>query len=248
MKSSPVYSPYTALALKVVGLILIISSLVDYIFLAIPLNLGQRAGQLLFASQIVDRGIIPMVGIAFLLVGYWVESNTGTSSERRPLVRDWRFWALWLSSLLGAIFLVLAPVHAINVIQERDAALKQIEQQAGQAQKLLEAQKQQVDTLIKDPQRLSELEKVINSGQVQGEQLAQLRALREKLNAFKKDPKTLTQEADAAQTRLSREKQQKEAEANTRVWQIGVRTVLSSLLLAIGYITIGWTGLRGSRG
>jgi hypothetical protein len=248
MKSSPVYSPYTALALKVVGSILILSSLIDYIFLAIPLNLTQRAGQLLFATQIVDRGIIPMVGIAFLLVGYWIDNIAGTSSDRKPLVQDLRFWALLLSSLLGAIFLVLAPVHSINVVQERDEAFKQINQGATQAQTVLEAQTKQVDALVKDPQRLSELEKAINSGQVQGQQLAQLKALQEKLTAFKKDPKALKQEVDAAQTRINKEKQQKEAEANARVWQIGIRTILSSLLLAIGYISIGWSGLRGSRG
>jgi hypothetical protein len=65
MKSSPVYSPFTALALKVVGLIMIVSSLVDYIFLAIPLNAGQRAWQLAYVGQLVDRGILPMVGSPF---------------------------------------------------------------------------------------------------------------------------------------------------------------------------------------
>lgn len=248
MTSSPVYSPFTALALKVVGLIMIVSSLLDYIFLAIPFNLGQRAWQLALTTQLVDRGILPMVGIAFLLIGYWVSHSNGVPSARKPIVQDLRFWALLLSSVLGLIFLLLVPLHINNVVQQSNEAFAQINQGATQAQSLLEAQTKQVDELIKDPQRLSELEKAINSGQVQGQQLAQLQALRDKLNTFKKDPQALTQEVSAAQERISREKQQKEEQARTEAFKIGMRTSLSSLFLAIGYIVIGWSGLRGSKG
>lgn len=59
MKSSVVYSPFTALALKTVGLILIVSALLDYVILAIPFNPLQREWQLSFTTQIVDRGVIP---------------------------------------------------------------------------------------------------------------------------------------------------------------------------------------------
>ncbi|MEW6496732.1 MAG: HpsJ family protein [Cyanobacteriota bacterium] len=248
MTSSPIYSPFTALALKVVGLIMIVSSLLDYIFLAIPFNPGQRAWQLALTTQLVDRGILPMVGIAFLLVGYWISNSMGAPSARKPLVQDLRFWALLLSSILGLIFLLLVPLHINNVVQQSNEAFKQINQGASQAQSLLEAQTKQVDELVKDPQRLSELEKAINSGQVQGQQLAQLQALRDKLNTFKKDPKALNQEVGAAQERITREKQQKESQARTETLKIGLRTSLSSLFLAIGYIAIGWSGLRSSKG
>ncbi|MBD0301606.1 MAG: hypothetical protein ICV85_05355, partial [Tolypothrix sp. T3-bin4] len=117
-------------------------------------------------------------------------------------------------------------------------------QKATQAETQLQAQTQQVDALIKDPQRLSELEKAIASGQVQGEQLTRLQALRQQLDTFKKDPKALSQQVDAAKKQISKGKEEAENRARTEALKLGLRTGLSSLFLAIGYIVVGWTGLR----
>ena len=43
---------------------------------------------------------------------------------------------------------------------------------------------------------------------------------------------------------LQKQKQKAETQASERMLKTGVRTSMASLLLAIAYITIGWTGLR----
>jgi hypothetical protein len=250
MKSSSVYSPFTALALKIVGLIMILSSLLDYIILAIPspgVSPLKSEWQLALTSQLVDRGIIPMVGIALLVTGYWIANSVG-ASEAKSSVQDLRFWAFILSSLLGLIFLLLVPLHFNNIRLQSDAALKQINQRATQAETQLDNQTKQVDALVKDPQKLSELDKAIQSGQVKGPQLAQLQALREQLNTFKQDPKALNQQVEAAQTQIRSGRLEAEKRARSEALKLGLRTGLSSLLLAIGYIAIGWTGLRNLGG
>jgi hypothetical protein len=249
MQSSPAYSPFTALTLKVVGLIMIVSSLLDFIILAIPFKPLDRAWQLGFTTQIVDRGIIPMVGIALLVAGYWIGNSIGGSStEPKSSVQDLRFWAFLLSTLLGLIFLLLVPLHFINISKQSDEALKQITQKASQAEVQLDTQTKQVDAIVKDPQKLSELERAIESGQVQGEQLARLQALREQLQTFKKDPKALKEQVAAAQTQIRSGKLEAENRAKTEALKLGLRTGLSSLLLAVGYSAIGWTGLRSLGG
>jgi hypothetical protein len=245
MKSSPIYSSFAALALKTVGLVIIAASLLNIIILPIPYNLGQRNWQLAFTSQIVDQGIYPMVGIALLLVGYWLANSDGVpSAPQKSSGQDLRFWAFLLSSVLGLIFLLVMPVHVNNILVQSNQELDQINQQAKQANTQLENETQQVKALVNDPQKLGELDKVIESGKVQGQQLGQAQQLREQLKVFKQDPKALDQRVEAKKTEIRTKKQEAENQTKTNALKSGIRTGLISLLLAIGYITVGWTGLR----
>lgn len=259
MKSSSAYAPFTALTLKVVGLILILSSLLEYILLAIPFNPLQRTWQIAFTEQIVNQGIIPMVGIALLVAGYWIASNSGASAtEPKSSALDLRFWAFLLASLLGLLFLLLVPLHFNNVAQESNAALKQIDQRAGVAETQLAAQANQISALVKDPkgraqleQQLSELDQAISSGRVPAEQQNQAQAYKQLLQTITQNPtKAISQEVEKAQTKIRSGKLELEKQTKTRAFKSALNTGLSSLLLALGYIVIGWTGLRslGSSG
>ena len=137
------FSSVAAQTLKVVGIILILSALLDCIVLSLPgetSDLFNRAWQLAAATQIVDRGIIPLMGIALLMTGFWVDSSSGVSIERRKVWLDLRFWALLISSLLGLLYLSLVPVHLNNTRLELQNALAQVDREAGQAEGQLEAQ------------------------------------------------------------------------------------------------------------
>jgi hypothetical protein len=245
MNSNSASFSFTGLALKIVGLVMIVSSLLDYILMTIPFNPGAREWQIALTTQFVDRGIIPLVGIVFVLLGYLVDNTSGGPKSR---IQDLRFWALIISSVLGLIYLLLVPLHFNNVYAQSNQALEQINQKASQAETQLEAQTKQVDELIKNPQRLAELDKAISSGQVQGEQLARLQALKQQLDTFKKDPKALSSQVDTAKKQISTGKQDAENRAKTEALKLGLRTGLSSLFLAIGFIAVGWTGLRSLGG
>ncbi|HEY9741599.1 MAG TPA: HpsJ family protein [Coleofasciculaceae cyanobacterium] len=245
MKSSPIYSSFTALTLKIVGLIMMLSSLLDCILVAIPFNLLQRNWQIGFTTQLVDRGLLPLVGIALFSIGYWIDYNSGTApTDQKPSVQDLRFWVFLLASLLGLIFLLLVPLHINNIVQQSNETFQQINQKATQAETQIQNETQQVNALLKDEQKLSELEKAIESGQIPGNQLPQAQLLREQLQTFKKDPNALNKQVEAAKNKIRTEKQNAENETKTGALKLGLRTGLSSLLLAIGYIVIGWTGFR----
>ncbi|MGL5062729.1 MAG: HpsJ family protein, partial [Microcoleus sp.] len=73
------FSSVAARTLKVVGIVLILSALLDSIVLSLPgetADIFNRVWQLAAATQIVDRGIMPLMGIALLLTGFWVDSST----------------------------------------------------------------------------------------------------------------------------------------------------------------------------
>ena len=257
------FSSVAAQTLKVVGIILILSALLDCIVLSLPGETSDflnRAWQLAAATQIVDRGIIPLMGIALLMAGFWVDSSSGVSIERRQVWLDLRFWALLISSLLGLVYLFLVPVHLNNTGLELQNALAQVEQEAGQRENQLEAQ-------IKSDQFRAQVEQVKSQWRTQITALQQddrklqqalqssdfPQELKTVLRESKNDPKAVDnfveQQAQELPTKARNEirtlKQQKEKELRTRSRNSSLQTGISSLLLAIGYITVGWTGLRG---
>lgn len=256
------FSSVAARTLKVVGIILILSALLDCIVLSLPgetSDILNRGWQLAAATQVVDRGIIPLMGIALLMTGFWVDSSTGVSIERRNVWLDLRFWALLLSSFLGLVYLSLVPVHLNNTRLELKDALVQVEREAGQAEGQLEAQ-------IKSPQFKAQIEQLKSQRRSQiaallsdeGKMAQALKSpevpkeLKAVLQESKNDPKALdkfleqqAQELPSqARNEISTRKQQKEKELRTRSRNSSLQTGISSLLLAIGYITVGWTGLR----
>jgi hypothetical protein len=236
--------------------------LLDCIVLSLPgetSDLFNRTWQLAAATQIVDRGIIPLMGIALLMTGFWVDSSSGVSIERRKVWLDLRFWALLISSLLGLVYLSLVPVHLNNTRLELQDALAQVDREAGQAEGQLEAQitsdqfKAQIEQLKN--QRRTQIGALLqDDGKLQ--QALQSPDVPEQLKAVlrnsKNDPKALDnfleQQAQELPTQARNEirtrKQQKEKELRTRSRNSSLQTGISSLLLAIGYITVGWTGLR----
>ena len=256
------FSSVAARTLKVVGIILILSALLDCIVLSLPgetSDLFNRAWQLAAATQIVDRGIIPLMGIALLMAGFWVDSSSGVSIERRKVWLDLRFWALLISSLLGLLYLCLVPVHLNNTRLELQNALAQVDLEAGQAEGQLEAQiksdqfKAQVEQL--KSQRRTQIAALLqDDGKLQQAlQRSEVpQELKTVLRNSKNDPKALDnfleQQAQELPTQARNEirtrKQQKEKELRTRSRNSSLQTGISSLLLAIGYITVGWTGLR----
>lgn len=239
-------SPLAAIALKLVGIVTIVSALLDYLILLIPPNLTNPQWQLATITQIVDRGIVPLVGIALLLTGFWIDNSVGRPARGRNLATDLRFWACLLASILGLIYLILTVLHINSVRLTSQQALVQVGNEANQASTQLEQristelsqQQSQLGALLQDD---SLLQQAIQSGQLPQE-IQQYQDNPEGLNQF------LQQRAEQARTQLQTEigtrRQQAEQRVKTEAWKSGLRISLSSLFLAIGYSTIGWTGLR----
>lgn len=249
MNNNPVLSAYTALALKVVAAILIISSLVDYIILAIPFKPLDQAWQIGFTNQIVDRGIVPLVGIVFLVIGYWIGEASDTAEEK-PIFMDLRLYAFILASILGLLFLLLVPLHVSNLSRAIGDQIKQIDEQATAAETQITGQTQQIEELLKDDARLQELDRAIETGEINGQkipapQIEQFKQIREQVRFLKQNPQTLKEQIEKTQTQVRERKLELEQQARTNAIKSGVRIGISSLLLALGYSALGWMGFKG---
>ena len=254
----------TSRTMKVVGIILILSFLVDILILSFPPQPTNTAWQTGLATAFVDRGIVPMVGLGMLFAGHWVDSFDDSS----PSGIDLRFPALILSSILGLVFLLIFPIHLNNVrqISERDVA--QVTARAEQAESQVQGQLQQVQARLNTDQAKAQIEEqkkkirdqfseLLKDDTRYNEALKNTRIPQQQkdlLKKFKEDPKALdafiAEQSDPTQLanqRLSQIRQDKQAavkRAKDSAWKSGLRVGMSSLLLSIGYIIIGWTGLR----
>ena len=258
------FSPLAARILNLVGVILILSFLLDFVTVLFPFKPLEQLWQLNFTTQLVEPGVIPMVGLALIFAGYWIGNSASDSPANPKAWLDLRFWAILFSILFGLLFLVLFPLHISNIDQASNQAIAQIDQKASNDETLLENQinspqaqfqlqqqqtqvKAQIDELLKNeqkynqvlqdnkiPQQLKDLLKESKAHPDQIDQLVQ-QQLRVSVEALR--TKTLNQ----IQSRQTEDKQRAKQEA----WKSGVRIGSTSLLLAIGYITISWMGLRG---
>jgi len=245
--TSPAYSNFTAFALKVVGLMMLVSAVFDYIMLAIPFNIGQPEWLLNFVGQMVDQGIRPLVGLCLLSVGYWIANRQNDAKDARFSFTDLRFWGMVLASILGLMYLLLVPIHLNNVRVATDQALQQISQKASQADAQVQQQIQQVQSILKNDSQYKELEQAIASGQVQGEQLARLQGLKQQIDILKQNPAALNQQIEQTKTKLQEERKKAEDQARADGVKLSARTGVTSLLLAIAYVSVSWTGLKTIR-
>ena len=71
-----------ALTVKVVGIILILSFLLDFLILIFPFQPTDRLWQINLATALVDRGIVPLVGIGMLFVGYWIDGVNDSDRQK----------------------------------------------------------------------------------------------------------------------------------------------------------------------
>jgi len=255
----------TARVLKVVGIILILSFFVDFLILLFPFQPTNQVWQIDLATALVDRGIVPLVGLGMLFAGHWFD----TVEDGSPPAIDLRFPSLIMSCILGLLFLLIFPLHLNNVNQASAQTVEQINKEAEQKETqinsqlnqvqaqlnneqvkaALEKQKSQVKArftdLIKDEQRYKQALSDPNLPQTQKDLLQKFKANPQEIDKFvdkQSDPQTV-----AAQqlSQIRQGKEQAEKQTKDRAWKSGLRTGISSLLLAVGYIIIGWTGLRG---
>ena len=251
--SSSKISNFTSLCLKTIGGILVLTSLLDYLTLAIPFQTSDAQWQIAFTSQIVDRGIVPMVGIVLIVLSYWVESHISKATNSQGF--DLRLPAFFLSLFLGLVFFLLVPFHLNNLrfVSVQNAA--QIDASTEEAQSVISQRYQQ----LKNPQnvqlitqRINDIDRALNSGKLNGEtvspqqrqQLTSTKQQLESLSKNAKNPAALDAKLNEVQTKLQTETLEQKSKAKTEVIKQGLRTGISSLLLAIGYLLMGWFGLQ----
>lgn len=254
----------TSRAMKVIGIILILSFLVDILILSLPPKPTDNLWLVELITGSVDRGIVPLVGLGMLLAGHWVDSFDDSS----PSGIDLRFPALILSAILGFVFLIFFPLHLNSIKQISDRRIEQIENRAQQAETQVQAQLQQVQArlntdqvkaqiekqkaqakaqlteLLKDEEKYKQALERPNISEREKELLKQLKTDPKALDAFIAEQSDPTRPANQRRDQIRREKEAAVNAAKQTAWKSGLRVSISSLLLSIGYIIIGWTGLK----
>jgi hypothetical protein len=237
----------TPLALKTAGAVLILSSLIDLVFMLLfpPENLGADSNQwwLYATSQLVDRGLLPLVGIAFVVTGDWIKIVSTEDGGNHG--GQWRIGTYSLASILGLIFILIIPFQLMTTNSFKDKELKTITERVSQIENGLKTETQQINAQGKDKvkQQIALIDSELKSGAAQGQRAAELQLNKARLELFLNDPKKFAQSSDQNVQQLRKQRSKAESQANERMLKTGARTSLASLLLAIAYITIGWTGL-----
>ena len=248
MKTGSLFAqPYNALILKAVGIVLIAGTVLDYLVLLVPPNFLDSTWLGDLINEFVSRGAVPLLGIAILFLGIWLDRDSDLSG---PLPKI----AFSMSALLGLLFLIMAPLYFNSSRLTSATQTRQINQQAEQAQRqlnsLIEQQQQRVSSIISNKTQLAQLEQQLDSLDLPADQQAQLQQVRATLEKVKSDPKALDQEAAKARTEGLKQIETRQKDALTKLQselrRDRIHTTVSSLLFAAGYSAIAWTGLGGS--
>jgi hypothetical protein len=141
---------------------------------------------------------------------------------------------------------LIIPFQLMTTNEIKTKDFKKVGDEVTQLEKGIKGNIDQIKSQSKDKiqAQIATIEKQLKSGQAQGEQIANLQITKSKLELLLTDPKKFAQESEANIQQLQKQKQKAEDQINERMLKTGVRTSLASFLLAIAYITIGWTGLR----
>jgi len=244
-------SPWISLALKLSGSIFILTGLIDFIVLFTTIDFQTKQTIIAFTTGMVDRGFIPLLGVLLVSLGFWIESGNASEVQSTSLLR---LAVLVIASILGLLFLLISPWH---VLTTRDAAATEVEEIGKKA----EALRSQLDSQVKQlkgqgPQQLdtqlAELDRLISSGQLPAAQLSQAQQKREQLRKLKADPKALDAEIESQigprrteeLNKVNNDEKKAKDQTQGNAMRAALRTGINSLLLAIAYTIVGWTGLR----
>lgn len=187
---------FIPVGLKIMGGILIVSSTLYFVGLAISFQPNDASWLKAFTSEIVNLGIVPLIGLILILIAYRLESVL--NNQKRSRLRTRKIVSL-LSVFLGILYLTVVPL-AQNVVlvdnsdvfasiepvtdvktklRTKYQQFNDIERQVREAQARLENQKQS-SQIVSNPQsfqrleaRLRELDAAIAEPQLLSQQLTE---------------------------------------------------------------------------
>lgn len=232
----------TSLVLPIVGIVLLLTVVYDFAVRLFTLQGDKPDLQLNFLNELIDRGVIALLGLALIYAGFWINQILGKAapnSAPESAASPWRnaqFWTFIVASLLGLIFLLLIPFHFSTSGQILSAATTRADQQEAQIKFQIQQQQQEIQSVLASGQ----LDQLLLRKDLAADKLAILQEL-------KKDPKAFDKKAAQQLDEMKKQKQQALEQVGKEVSLNRWRAEMRSLLLALGFIAIGWTGLRDAR-
>ncbi|KPQ38572.1 MAG: HpsJ family protein [Phormidium sp.] len=230
--------------LKLAGTVLILVTLLNFILLMIPPNFGSPNWWLNLTSQVIQQGIIPLLGIAALLAAIGCEVVMGNASETDRWLETTKTRMVRLSLLLGIVFLILIPTHALAAVMASQQAIANIDREAEASLEQVELQLQQQQQVYlgileadEDPEVL--LDDLLGEEPLTEEQLAQFQE-------FVENPQTIDRQIQSLRTSLVERVQNRSSRAKEQsrfgVWKSIARFGLTSIILSTCYLNIAFVG------
>jgi hypothetical protein len=232
----------TSLVLPLVGIVVSLTVVVDFTMRLFDPDVYKPEGLFSLLNEFIDRGVILLIGLALISAGFWLNKAltrpaTDLNIAANSPLSNPQFWTFVFASLLGLLFLVLVPFHysiSGQVLNQMvSTASTRADQQEAQARDDFQQQQEQANNLIAKGQ----VDQLLQQKNLSPQQFAFLQAI-------KLDPKAVDKKAAQSLAELKTQKQQALDQINKVVngsrWRVEVR----SILLAIGFVALGWTGLR----
>ncbi|WP_143467611.1 HpsJ family protein [Leptolyngbya ohadii] len=262
---------YAALILKLIGGLMVMGSIADCLVLLIPPNFLDQEWLTALIRGWILYGPIPLIGFALLLLGVWIESlspsfspspiadrpagkkaskRAGKRSAQSPFVSSITF----LSLCYCILFLLMVPLYFNSSRLASASATRNLNQQAQQAEQALndrlDQRREQINLLISDSaQRQAFRAQLEDSSQnsLSPEQQTELQQLLDLVQRVQKDPSVLEEELTQAQQagleEIKAEQQQQRDRITAETRKLRLHTILTALILAIGFGGIAWTGM-----
>jgi hypothetical protein len=233
----------TSLALKTTGLVLIISTFVDLIFGILPYRFDDVMWWSAATAVMVKSGLLSLMGIILWVLADWIETvskDGASSSGLSKLIIS--AYALFF----GIVFLLITPFQAWSSNNYRDKIVSSTSKELAETEASAK-EKTSADALKK---KIAEIDAALKDKKNQNETFVQqMQAQKAQLEQFAKDPSGLTKQIDKELAPLREKKKAIDEQATADLWRGsektgGIRTSLSSLLLAASYGFIGFMGLR----
>lgn len=242
-----------SLALKAVGTVLLVSSMLDYLVMLVPPQFGNAEWRFQFTTQFIDRGIIPLIGTSLIMLGLWIG---GVGDRQRADGGVLKPITLGVMGVLGFLYLLMAPLHIIDAGKASASATRQLNNQTSQVEQQLEfrleQERAQISGAIENPEALTaQFNEALNQEGISDTEKQRIEELKANLDRFRADPAALqTQQEQARNVALAEIQERNQAERNRISLQFNksrLRVGLSGFALAASYLLIFWTGFRGGR-
>jgi hypothetical protein len=241
------FSVFTTLALRTAGFVLIVVPLLNLFFGLFPPKFEDIQWQLAVSSQIVEQSLIPLGGVVLVIASFWVNHVSQNSGRSNPTTRMITFG---FASLMGLLLVLVVPLQIHSVMQLHNQAVSEVNKNLDENQpqfkktveETVERQKQGIQMLMQ--QSPQQIQAAVQAGQISPEQAGLL-------EQFRADPKNL--DAFLKSERKNIEKQLKDQMQGQKQvqtdklregWKMLFRVCITSLAIAIAYLTIGWNGFR----
>ncbi len=244
-------SSYASHLLKLAGILLILGIVVDYLTLAFPPNFLDNEWLANLIDQFVGRGVVPLLGLALLFWGMWMDDSINRGNARKLLTP-----AVLLAAGFGVMFLLFTPLY-FNSNRLVSAASSQVinkeaETAAQQLDRQLTMRQGQVNALLSNREQAARLDAELQNDQVTSADKAQLQELKETLDRVKNDPKLLASEVAKARAAGIKQIEERQSQAKSSLQEemrrARLRITSVSFVLAVGYLMVGWTGLGVMKG